>query len=84
MGTFAATPGDSQPDKVIYSTLNSCVNYGNVVGNTKCGAIFGYQHTYAHGDGDANVNNLQVKMIGCRNEGTVNGAATDKLTDSQF
>ena len=84
LGTFAATPGDSQPDKVIYSTLNSCVNYGNVVGNTKCGAIFGYQHTYAHGDGDANVNNLQVKMIGCRNEGTVNGAATDKLTDSQF
>lgn len=84
LGTFAMTPGDAQPSNVIYSTIENCVNYGNVVGTEKAGTIFGYQHSYGYGDADDKINNLQVKLIGCKNEGTLNGEATDSLTASAF
>lgn len=90
LGTFAMTPGDPQPTSRIYSTIENCVNNGAVVGNggateaAKAGAIFGYQHTYAKGDADENINNLYVRMVGCSNTGTVNGEVPSGLTASAF
>ena len=84
LGTFACTPGKSQPSSKIYSTLDNCANYGDVIGNEKCGTIFGYQHSYANGDADANINNLYVKMVNCLNEGKLNGEASEQMSGSTF
>lgn len=84
LGTFACAPGKTQPSNRIYSTLEDCVNYGDVIGTAKCGTLFGYQHSYAAGDADNNINNLYVKLIRCTNEGTLNGEASEQMSGSSF
>lgn len=86
LGSYVAAPGDSQPtNATIYSVLTRCSNSGAITGTAgKCGAIFGYQITYAQGDGASAVNNLQVKMVSCSNTGTVNGVEPSTLSPSPY
>lgn len=86
LGSFVAAPGKSQPTgSAIYSVITNCTNSGAITGTEgKCGAIFGYQITYAHGDNDSDVNKLFVKLVTCTNSGTVNGATPAALSPSAF
>ena len=85
LGSFVAAPGDKQPTSAIYSVLTNCTNSGAITGTAgKCGVIFGYQITYAQGDGDTSINNLMVKMVSCTIGGTVNGETVNVGSPSKF
>lgn len=88
VGTLGVTPGQSQPSSAkTLTVIQDCTNSGAISGTAgKCGAIFGYQITYAEGDGADAINHLLVKITGCVNEstGTVNGSIPDTLTPSPY
>lgn len=76
LGTLGVTPGEDQPDSSKTLTkITNCTNSGNITGTDgKCGSIYGYPITYAHGDGPEYIGNLKVLISGCTTGGTVNGA----------
>jgi hypothetical protein len=86
LGTFGLTPGKSQPTILtVYSDIKSCTNTGNIVGpSDKCGTFFGYQISYANGDGSSYIKRLKVRFTDCTNGGTVNGEPTDALSPSPY
>lgn len=86
VGTLGATPGQSAPSSAKTLTrMISCSNTGNITGTSgKCGTIFGYQITYAHGDADEYVQTMLVSFENCTAGGTVNGSATAAFTESRF
>lgn len=87
LGTFGAAPGDDQPSSRINSTITNCTNSGAITGTDgKTGAIFGYQITYAHGDGDDYIDNLYVVIEDSTNTGTVNSlsVADSPISGSRF
>ena len=86
VGTLGATPGDDQPDEQKTLTkITGCTNTGAITGTEgKCGSIFGYQITYAHGDTDDYIDNMYVKISGCTAGGTVNGQTPTEPTPSEF
>ena len=86
VGTLGVTPSQSQPssDKTL-TVITDCSNTGAITGTTgKCGSIFGYQITYAKGDGAENINHLYVKITGCTIGGTVNGETVTVPTSSAY
>lgn len=86
VGTLGVTPSQSQPssDKTL-TVITDCSNTGAITGTTgKCGSIFGYQITYANGDGTENINHLYVKITGCTIGGTVNGETVTVPTLSAY
>lgn len=86
VGTLGATPGDDQPDEQKTLTkITNCTNTGAITGTEgKCGSIFGYQITYAHGDADEYINNMYVKITNCTVSGTVNSQAPTEPTPSNY
>lgn len=73
LGAYIVAPGRKQPDTDLVCTITACENTGNVTGTTgKIGSIFGYQISYASGDGEGSVSHLIVKIINC----TYSGNAT--------
>lgn len=86
LGTLGVTPGQDQPDnETVLTTINQCTNQGAITGTDgKCGAIFGYQITYAHGDGENDVNHLIVNITNCTAGGSVNGSTPSTATPSTF
>jgi hypothetical protein len=85
LGSFVVAPGDTQPTDDLTSTISDCKNFASIYGTEgKCGVIFGYQISYAKGDGDDDINHLIVAMVGCENTGTVNNEEVTKLSPSNF
>jgi hypothetical protein len=86
VGTLGVTPGQAQPDDpTVLTKIYDCTNTGAISGTAgKCGAIFGYQITYANGDGDEYVNHLLVQISGCYAYGTVNGETATVNTSSPY
>ena len=88
VGTLGVTPGNDQPssDKTL-TRISECTNTGTINGTSgKCGAIFGYQITYAHGDGAEYINHLVVKITNCTigETVTVNGESVTAPTSSAY
>ncbi len=86
LGTLGVTPGQDQPEgEVTLTRISGCTNSGAITGTEgKCGSIFGYQITYAHGDGPEDVNHLIVEIQNCTAGGTVNGVTPTSATPSTF
>lgn len=86
VGTLGVTPGEEQPDNpTVLTKISNCHNEGDITGTTgKCGAIFGYQITYAHGDGDDYVKNLTVQIRSCDFNCTINNVAATDATPSEY
>ena len=87
VGTLGVTPGQEQPDSAkTLTTITGCTNTGNITGTDgKCGAIFGYQISYAHGDAPQYVQNLIVHIDdNCTFNCTVNNVQATVATSSTF
>jgi len=86
VGTLGVTPGRAQPtSNKTLTVITTCSNSGAITGTAgKCGSIFGYQITYANGDGDSYINHLYVKITGCTIGGTVNGEGVALPTSSVY
>lgn len=86
VGTLGVTPGQDQPDEVKTLTkIIDCDNFGDITGTSgKCGAIFGYQITYAHGDASEYINHLYVNIQGCTFDCNVNNQAATVATESEY
>lgn len=86
VGTLGVTPGQDQPGSYrVLTKIIRCNNTGDVSGTAdKCGAIFGYQITYAHGDGSDYIDNLIVRIENCTYDCDVNNVAATTPTSSTF
>lgn len=86
VGTLGVTPGQDQPGSSrVLTRIIGCSNTGDVSGTAgKCGAIFGYQITYAHGDGSDYIDNLIVRIENCTFDCDVNNVAATTPTSSTF
>lgn len=86
VGTLGVTPGQNQPNSNRTLTrMSNCTNSGDITGTDgKCGAIFGYPITYAHGDGETYINHLYVQISNCTNTGNVNGSTPSSLAASPY
>lgn len=71
LGSFVVAPSKDQPNSAIYSEIVNCTNDGTVSG-TKCGAIYGAPISYKSGAVDTSINNMKVRITGCKVRGSVN------------
>lgn len=85
LGAYIAAPGKEQPRSLLNCTIKDCSNTGTITGNAgKCGAIFGYQISYAKGDGADDVKNMGVIISGCTFQCDVNGVPATVATPSEI
>lgn len=73
LGSYASAPGDDQPRTRLNVRISNCTNSGAISGTTptsKIGSIFGYQISYAKGDGDTDIERMGVIITGCTNSGS--------------
>lgn len=83
LGAYVSAPGDDQPNSLLNCTITNCSNSGTISSTTnKYGAIFGYQISYAKGDGETDINNMGIVMTNCTNTGSPSSLSGSSISVS--